>query len=115
MKKAKKSNTNKSIISEIKEEFKRHMGALMEQMRKEVKTVGEGHSSLSGKINKIGSEVEIVRSELGIVKSEVGSIKSELQSVKMAVIDTNQTVKSIGKKLDNHETRISKLEEKVHA
>ncbi len=123
-KRAKKntSNTNKSIISEIKEEFKRHMGTLMEQVHKEVKTVGEGHSSLSGKIDKIGSEVEIVKSELGIVKSEVGivksevgSVKSELKSVKMAVMDTSQTVKSIEKKLDNHGTRIIKLEEKVHA
>jgi hypothetical protein len=30
-------------------------------------------------------------------------------------MDTNQTVKAIEKKLDDHETRLSKVEEKVHA
>jgi len=105
MKKAKKNNTNKSIISEIKEEFKRHMGTLMEQMRKEVKTVGEGHSVLAKKIDNIGSE---------------------LHSVKMAVVDNSRRLDNVDnglktvehkldKNLDNHEKRITKLEEKVLA
>ncbi|MFH1996776.1 MAG: hypothetical protein ABIJ27_07295 [Candidatus Omnitrophota bacterium] len=112
---------NKDIITEIKKEFKRHTGVLMEQMQKEVRTVAEGHSGIIQKLDehderftKIESEVGSIRSEVGSIRSEVGSVKSELQYVKAAVMDTNQTVKSVEKKLNNHETRISKLEEKVH-
>ena len=125
----KNNSTNKDIVAEIEERFKRHTGVLMEQMQKEVRTVAEGHSGIMRKLDEhddrfakiesevgsLQSEVGSLRSEVGSLRSEVGSVKSELQYVKAAVMDTNQTAKSIEKKLDNHETRISKLEEKIHA
>jgi septal ring factor EnvC (AmiA/AmiB activator) len=108
-KKTHKNNPdNKDMITEIKEEFKRHTGVLMEQMRKEVQTVAEGHSGIMRKLDEHDERFDKI-------ESEVGSVKSELQYVKAAVMDTNQTVKAIEKKLDDHETRLSKVEEKVHA
>ncbi len=49
MKKNEKKNnsTDKDVISEIKEEFKRHTTALMEHMTKEVKTVTEQYGGLA--------------------------------------------------------------------
>ena len=115
-KKAPKNNSkNKDIVAEIEERFKRHTGVLMEQMQKEVRTVAEGHSGIMRKLDEHDDKFAKIESEVGSLRSEVGSVKSELQYVKAAVMDTNQTAKSIEKKLDNHETRISKLEEKIHA
>lgn len=52
-KKADKNNSKKDAIVELKDEFKRHASALMEHMTKEVKTIAEGHSALSSKLNNI--------------------------------------------------------------
>ena len=101
MKKKEKNNTtNQGVISRIKGEFKRHTTVLMEHMTKEVKTVAEGHSAIIRKLDERDKRF--------------GKVESELQSVKMAVMDTNQTVKSIEKKINNHETRIQKLESVSH-
>ena len=122
MKKAKKSNTNKSIISEIKEEFKRHMGTLMEQMRKEVKTVAEGHGAVISKLNDVDNRlskiesnsfknemnIESIKSKTGTIDTKVDRIERELGTVKNAILDMSKTTK-------NYEKRIEKLEEKVHA
>ena len=112
MKKSKKNSANKSIVSEIKEEFKRHMGTLMEQMRKEVKTVAEGHSTIIRKLEEHDDKFESI-------DKRFNKVESELHSVKMAVVDNSHGIDKIEKKLDenlnNHEKRITKLEEKVHA
>ena len=127
-KKVKKSNAKKDIISEIKDEFKRHTGVLTEQMRKEVKTVAEGHSMIISRFDNVENGLSEIASkcfknEMNIesIKSKVGTIdikvdrldikvdriEKELGTVKNAVLDINKTTK-------NHETRITKLEEKVH-
>lgn len=96
-----KTNPKDDVISEIREEFKRHTTALMEHMTKEVKTVAEGHGIIIKKLEEHDKKFT--------------KIESELDTISMAVMDTSQTAKSIEKKLDNHEARIVKLEEKVHA
>ena len=96
----KKANPKNDIISEMKEEFKRHTAVLMEHMTKEVKTVAEGHGILVKRLDK-------VESKLDNIESDLGSVKSELNTISMAVMETGQTVKSIEKKLDNHDISIS--------
>jgi peptidoglycan hydrolase CwlO-like protein len=122
MKNNKNSESKKDIVAEIREEFKRHATILMEHMTKEVKTVAEGHSALAKKLedhdkrfDRIESDLTNVKSELHKVKSDVSSIRSELTAVSAAVMDTSQSVKAIEKKIGDHETRITKAEEKVFA
>jgi uncharacterized coiled-coil DUF342 family protein len=91
----------KKDSSDKKYDFERETRVLLEKIHSEVKTVAEGHSTIVNKLNEHDKRFN--------------TVESELDTVKMAVMDTNQTVKSIEKKLDNHEERISKLEEKVHA
>ncbi len=95
----KKTEPKNDVITEMKEEFKRHTTALMEHMTKEVKIVAEGHGVLAKRLDNI--------------ESDLTGVKSDLDIVKTVVMDTNQRVKVIEKKFDNHETRITKLEEKV--
>jgi len=113
-KNAKKNDTsNKDIISEIKEEFKRHTNVLMEQMKHEVKTVAEGHSILVKKLDKVESEIGELKNDMAIIKPIVAAnskdlkeIKSELHSMNMALMETSHETK-------DHEKRITKIEEKV--
>jgi len=102
----KKTNPKSNVILEIREEFKRHTTALMEHMTKEVKTVAEGHGILVKRLDRVESKVDKIESDLS-------GVKSELNTISMAVMDTNQRVKSIENKIDNHETRIKKIEEKI--
>jgi len=80
----------------------RETRVLLEEIRQQVQTVAEGQTSSSDRLIRI----ETVVTELIDLKSDVGMIKT-------VVTDTNERVKSIEKKLDNHEKRITKLEEKV--
>lgn len=94
MKKNGKNNepANNDMISEIKEEFKRHTNVLMEQMKYEVKTVAEGHGAIMRKLEEHDKK---------FAKVEV-----ELQSISMAVMAISHDTKG-------QEKRIKKLEEKV--
>ena len=128
-KNGKKTESKNDVITEMKEEFKRHTTALMEHMTKEVKTVAEGHSILVKKLDKVESELGEVKNDLQGVKKDIHElkndmaivkpvlemhtadlreIKSELGSVKMIVVNISHEIK-------DHDTRIKKVEEKVLA
>ncbi|OGW76062.1 MAG: hypothetical protein A2Z72_01685 [Omnitrophica bacterium RBG_13_46_9] len=95
MAKGKKNSSDKKCDSE------RETRVLLEKIHSDVKTIAEGHSTIVNKLNEHDNRFN--------------KIESEVETVKMAVMDTNQRVKSIEKKLDDHETHLSKVEEKVHA
>ena len=114
-KKTNKTNPQKDVLAEMKEEFKRHTTVLMEHMTKEVKTVTEQYGALAKETSEIKSDVKGLKEDMAIVKPAVEGLskdmkeaKSELSSVKYAVMDISKTSKDHGK-------RIEKLEEKVHA
>jgi chromosome segregation ATPase len=113
-KNTKKNETdNNDIISEIKEEFKRHTNILMEQMKHEVKSVAEGHGSIIRKLEEHDKRFDKVDAKLvehdkkfAEHDKKFAKIESELQSISMAVMDTGHEIKEHGK-------RIKKVEEKV--
>ena len=80
----------------------RETRVLLEKIYSDVKTIAEGQTSNTQRLDRIESAV-----------SELGGLKSDVEMIKVAVMDTNQRVKTIEKKLDNHEIRITKLEVKV--
>ena len=100
--------TNKNVISEIKEEFKRHTNILMEQIRHEIKTVAEGHGSIIRKLEEHDKRFDKVDAKLMEHDKKFAKVESELQSISMAVMDTGHEIKE-------HEKRIKKIEEKVLA
>jgi len=115
-KNGKKSDpANKDVISEIKEEFKRHTNILVEQVRHEIKTVAEGHGSIIKKLeehdkrfNDIDERFDKIDSKLVEHDKRFAKVESELQSISMAVMGTGHEVTEHGK-------RIKKVEEKVLA
>ncbi len=96
MKKNDKTPKSKTTDSE------RETRVLLEKIYSDVKTIAEGQASNTQRLDGIENAM-----------SELVGLKSDVEMIKMAVMDTSQTVKSIEKKLDNHETRITKLEAKV--
>ena len=81
----------------------RETRVLLEKIDSDVRAIAEGQSA---------NDARLIRVENTL--SELVNLKSDVQTIKMVVMDTNQKVKSIDQKLDTHETRITKLEEKVH-
>jgi septal ring factor EnvC (AmiA/AmiB activator) len=81
----------------------REQNVLLEQMNKSINLIAEQH----GEMNK-----------------NIGEIKSELETVKMAVMENSMDIKvlkrdvgqikvQLDKNIDNHEKRITKIEEKI--
>ncbi len=98
--------TNKDVIFEIREEFKRHTSILMEQMKHEVKTVAEGHGVIIRKLEEHDKRFDEVDAKLMEHDKKFAKVESELQSIGMAVMEISHEIK-------NHEKRIIKLEEKT--
>ena len=80
----------------------RETRVLLEKIYSDVKTIAEGQTSNTQRLDRIESAV-----------SELGGLKSDVETIKVAVMDTSERVKSIEKKVDGHETRIKKVEDKV--
>ena len=88
-----KTPKSKSIDSE------RETGVLLEDIRQQVKIVAEGHGVIIKKLEEHDKKFE--------------QIDQRFDRIENVVIDTNSRVKFVENKLDNHEARIAKLEEKV--
>ena len=79
---------------------------LLEAISQQVQVVAEGHGTIIRKLDEHDKKFDVI-------EKQIGGLKSDVEIIKVAVMDTNQRVKTIEKKLDNHETRITKLEVKV--
>ncbi len=95
---------------------------LLEDIRKQVQIVAEGHGIIIKKLDEHGRKLD----EHGRKLDEHGRILDEhsrkfgehdgrFDRIENVLMDTNDRVKSIEKKLDNHEAHITKLEDKVFA
>ena len=91
---------NEELLKEMKEEFKRHMGILLEQHKKEIQTVGEGHSDLVRKMNDLDAKITEGRE----------STEKQLDRLTIAIADIKEDLKAVTKE---HARRLKKVEEKV--
>ena len=121
MKKNEKTPKSKTTDSE------RETRVLLEEIRKQVQTVAEGHSALAKKLeghdeklNEISSVVqkidthyfklqmdtESIKSQTGTIDIKTDRIERELGTVKNAVMNINRETNDL-------QTRVKKIEEKV--
>ncbi len=70
------------IIKEVKEEFKRRMGVLLEKFEDQVKVVAEGFDMLSGKIDRLTARVDGVENRLDGVEANIEIIKTDVEFIK---------------------------------
>ena len=89
-----------------KTDSERETRVLLEAINQQVQIVAEGHGTIIRKLDEHDKKFDVI-------EKQIGGLKSDVEIIKVAVMDTNQRVKTIEKKLDNHEIRITKLEVKV--
>ena len=89
-----------------KTDSERETRVLLEAINQQVQIVAEGHGTIIRKLDEHDKKFDVI-------EKQIGGLKSDVEIIKVTVMDTNQRVKTIEKKLDNHETRITKLEVKV--
>ncbi|MBU4189797.1 MAG: hypothetical protein KJ886_02200 [Candidatus Thermoplasmatota archaeon] len=81
----------------------RETRVLLENMNKNIGLIAEQHGE--------------IKADIGEIKSRLGNVESELGTVKMAVMENSRKIDRVEKKLDtnidNHEKRITKIEEKI--
>ena len=97
MKKNEKTPKTKTTNSE------RETRVLLEDIRKEVKTIAEGHGTIIRKLDEHDKRFVKIESELDTVKMAVMQISGDIKDLK----------EEVAKDLSDHKTRIVKLEEKV--
>lgn len=118
---------NNKAANAKKENLEQKTRVLLEEIRRELKTVAEGHGILAKKLDdhdeklseisdvvrkmdthyfKLQMDTEAVKSQTGIIDIKADRIERELGTVKNAVMDMSNVTK-------DHEKRVTKLEEKV--
>ena len=135
----KKEKKEKTLAQELTEQFTRHTGILLEQIRSENRVVADGHVQLTRQmeelkedvnqlkenveqgfigvrsdIHKLKSDVQELKSDVHGLKSEIQEFKSEMQEFK---VETGQRFdrleNTFGSIAQDHEKRITKVEEKL--
>ena len=102
----------------------RETRVLLEQMNKSISLVAEQHGEIKADIGEIKSRLGNVESELDIVKMAVIENSREIKGLKADVVEIKADVaeikirqdrmeQKIDTALDNHEKRITHVEEKV--
>jgi len=123
--KKKKSAKTKTPTPEY--DPKRAQNVILEKIYSEIKTINEGYSALSEKVNGMdktlrGLDSNSFKTEMGIqaIKSQTGTIdiktdriEKELDTVKMAVMENSREVKANSPKIDDLNIKVDRVEKKV--
>ena len=91
---------NEELLKEIEKNFTSQMGSLLEQHKKEIQIVGEGHSTLLGKIDELGSKVDEnqKRTENGMDRLE-GKFERVEKKLDVTIKQNDQRFKKIEDKI----------------
>ncbi len=111
-------------LDRIKEEFRyetdRHMTALQQGFRDDIKLLVEltGSKPDEGRVREIvreeieplKSDISLIKAEIGCINGEITGIKGELSSMRREMRQHNNEMKRLRKDVNNHDTRLSTLE-----
>lgn len=112
---AKNDKTPKSKSTDSERETR----VLLENMNRNITRIAEAQSSTNEQITEIKSSIAglATKSELETVSMAVMSLSGDVKTLKNDVKNIDTRLKTVEEKLDknlnNHEKRITKLEEKV--
>lgn len=102
MEKIKKEKTQE--VAGGSDEIKRHMSVLMEHADQQIKLIAEQYGS--------------IKEDISQVKSKLDEHDGRFNRLEIAVMDNSRDIRRVEQKLDsvlnNHETRIHRLEEKTN-
>ena len=95
----------KEVKSEIAE-VKLHTGTLVEDLRRDVKVIAEGHSVLDGKIDNLQKDLSETKQEL---KEEINGLKEEINGLKKDMAIVKDYVIGVDAKLNEHEVILKRV------
>ena len=92
------------------EEVKLHTGVLVEDLRKDVKAIAEGHSILDRKIDNLHKEMTETKQEL---KAEIKGLAIKVGGLEQKVDGLEQKVGGLEQKVDGLEQKVDGLEKNM--
>lgn len=95
----------KEVKSETAE-VKLHTGTLVEDLRKDVRAIAEGHSILDGKIDHMQKDQVKTKQEL---KAEINGLKEEINGIKKNMGIVKDYVIGVDAKLNEHEVILKRV------
>jgi cell division protein ZapA (FtsZ GTPase activity inhibitor) len=88
------------------EEVKLHTGVLVEDLRKDVKAIAEGHSVLDNKIDNLQKEMAETKQEL---KAEIRGLAIKVDGLEKNVSVVKDYVIGVDAKLNEHEVILKRV------
>ncbi len=85
-----KKKTSKKTLPTPEYDSKREQTILLEDMRKDIKAIAEGHGVINQKLDDANTKLDDHGRRLDKVEFEIQNIKSELMVVKLSVKDVDQ-------------------------
>jgi len=88
------------------EEMKRYTGVLVEDLRKDVKAIAEGHSVLDRKIDTLHEELTETKQEL---KTEIKGLTGKIDGLEKNMTVVKDYVIGVDAKLNEHEVLLKRV------
>lgn len=120
--------STQKVESTTEYDSQRQQNVLLEKIYSEVKTIGEGHTGLNRKLDKLDDRVYAVESSMGrmeiklvehdrhfeLLETAITENSKDIKSLKTDVGELKTDLKRIDRKIDtvttDHERRIQKIE-----
>lgn len=88
----------------------RETRVLLEHIRSDVRTLSEQHGDIVKKLDNIESDVTTLKEGVSVIKLVLQDHTKDIQELKKGQLQIENTIKGV---MSDHETRITKLEDKL--
>ncbi len=91
------------------EEMKRHTGTLVEDLRKDVKAIAEGHSILNEKMDRLETKVDKIETKVDKLEIKVDGLEIKVDGLEKNMTIVKEYVIGVDTKLNEHEVILKRV------
>jgi chromosome segregation ATPase len=92
----------------------RRTNILLEAIRGDIRVVAEGHAMLARRLDEHDAKLEMILNKLQGHDNRFIEIGQRFDRLEMIVTEINDRMKSDSTRIDSHETRLTRLEDKIY-
>ena len=99
-------------VEEVKNEVqdvKRHTGVLVEDLRKDVKAIAEGHSILNEKMDRLETKVDRLETKVDGLETKVDKLDTKVDGLETNMSVVKDYVIGVDTKLNEHEVILKRV------
>lgn len=99
-------------VEEVKNEVqdvKRHTGVLVEDLRKDVKAIAEGHSILNEKMDRLETKVDRLETKVDKLEPKVDRLEAKVDRLDTNISIVKDYVIGVDTKLNEHEVILKRV------